>query len=174
MHTFKKIAFLLTTFILTQCATTSPPASSPTGGVNSRVGTEAPTPSASPLSAGCPLDKMQWLASSKNFDSLQQKEMAKKIALAAHEDAAILDKMVASNSNSPLEITSSLKSVVDAMAQTKTPVSEGFYKQYTNSRMTMCAVFDALRNGSIKLEDRSKVAGNTFRDVAQSFEKLTN
>jgi hypothetical protein len=174
MTLLKKAVFLLSMFVLTQCATTSP-SGAPSGGATARVGVESDTPQAqgnASLADGCPLDKMQWLYTSKQFNAAKQKELAAKIVQAAKSDAAVLDKMVADKNNNPLAISSSLKNYVEDMAQSRTPVSDEFYKEYANCRMTMCAVYDALRNGSIKKEESSKVAGNAFRDIARTFEKL--
>lgn len=174
MTLIKKAVYLLSMLLLMQCASTSPSVSTG-GGPTARVGTDSNTSQNNKtLADGCPLDKMQWLYSSTQYDESKQKELAKKITQAAQADATALDEMVANNNNNPLGITSELKTYVDQMSQSRTPVSDEFYKQYANSRMTMCAVYDALRSGSIKKDESSKVAGNAFRDIARSFEKLKN
>lgn len=175
MNPLKKILFLWCLALLTQCATTSPPQTSPPGGRNARVDTTTPSEPESDnstLEKGCPFDKVQWLYASKEFDTARQKELALGIIESAQNDAAALDRMMANKNNNPLLISSRLKAYVEKMAKSKTPVSDEFYKQYVNSRMTMCAVIDALRNGSVKPEESTKVAGNTFRDIARAFEKL--
>ncbi|MBU1822040.1 MAG: hypothetical protein KKG00_11095 [Bacteroidetes bacterium] len=175
-YLLKKAAFVLCMCFLTQCATTPPSRTTSTSSPTARVGTESNAPQASSsgssLANGCPLDKMQWLYASTKYDATREKELAAKITIAAQTDAATLDKMVANSAANPLEITSSLKGYVEQMSQSRVPVSDEFYKQYTSSRMTMCAVYDALRNGSIKKDDGAKVAGNAFRDIARTFEKL--
>ena len=175
MKYLRKSLFLFGLALLTQCATTSPPQTDNSGGSNARVSVDdKPTASAdiSTLAKGCPLDKLQWLYASEKFDAARQNQLADTLAKAAQFDAATLDRMAANRNNNPMVASSSLKVLVEKMAQTRVPVSEEFYKQYASSRMAMCAVMDALRSGSIKQDESSKVAGNTFREVAKSFEKL--
>ncbi len=159
--------------IFTQCATTSPPQTTSPGGANARVDVNAQASAdGNTLDKGCPLDKLQWLQVTEQFDSEKQNELATRLAEAAQTDAATLDRMAANRNNNPMVVSSSLKSYVEKMALNKVPVSEAFFKQYSSSRMAMCAVMDALRSGSIKADQSSKVAGNTFREVAKSFESL--
>ncbi|WP_373513536.1 hypothetical protein [Persicitalea sp.] len=173
MNNLKKALSLFGIFLLTQCASTSPPQTTTAGGGNARVREEvAGSKDNSTLENGCPLDKMQWLYASDKFDSVQQNSLADTLSKAAKADAATLDRMMANRNNNPLEASSSLKILVEKFAQSRVPVSEEFYKQYASSRMAMCAVMDALRSGSIKQDESTKVAGNTFREVAKSFEKL--
>lgn len=158
---------------LTQCATTSPSQNFPSGGGNARVDVESSAEADNSLLAkGCPLNPLQWLYTSKQFDQAVQNDIAANIAQAAQTDAATLDRLVANKNSNPMAISSALKAYIDKAAQAKIPVSEAFYQQYANSRMTMCAVMDALRSGSIKQDESSKVAGNTFREVVKSFEKF--
>jgi len=174
MKHLPKFLSLVALALLTQCATTSnPPQSTIPGGGNARVNEEATVAiDNSTLDKGCPLDKLQWLYISEKFDAALQNQLADTLAQAARTDAATLDRMVANRNNNPMAASSSLKMLVEKMAGDRVPVSEGFYKQYANSRMTMCAVMEALRSGSIKKDESSKVAGNTFREVAKSFESL--
>ncbi len=175
MQTIKRLIFLGCLGLLTQCATTSPSQNIPAGGGNARVDVESSVDTDnSLLSKGCPLNPLQWLYASPQFDQAVQDTMATKIAQAAQTDAATLDRQMANKNSNPLAITSALKVYVDKASQKRIPVSEAFYQQYSNSRMTMCAVMDALRSGSIKQDESSKVAGNTFREVAKSFEKFKN
>ncbi|TDB61828.1 hypothetical protein [Arundinibacter roseus] len=173
MRIFKKVSILASVFLFTQCATTSPSQSPTLGRPTARVDTQ---PAASSqeltLDKSCPLDKVQWLYASKEVNLAKQQQLAQLIAEAALVDATTLDQMVSNNSNNPLAISSSLKALIDKMAETKTPVSDAFYKEYVNSRMTMCAVIEALRNGSIKKDQSSKVAGTAFKDVVKTFEKF--
>lgn len=159
---------------LTQCASTSnPPRSTAPGGGNARVNEEARVATDnSTLAKGCPLDKLQWLHVSEKFDLARQNQLADTLAQAARTDAATLDRMAANRNNNPMAASSSLKMLVEKMAEDRVPVSGEFYRQYANSRMAMCAVMEALRSGSIKKDESSKVAGNTFREVAKSFESL--
>jgi len=124
------------------------------------------------METSCPLEKIQWLYASKQFDPTRQKEIAKQISISAQTDATTLDRMASNNNNTPLNISSSLKATVDKLAINRTPVSEEFYKQYVNSRLAMCAIVDAIRNGSVKKEESSKIAGKSFKDVEESFGKL--
>ena len=173
MTAIKKFFFIGCLGFLTQCATTSPSQNFPSGGGNARVDVESPVDTDnSLLSKGCPMNQLQWLYSSQQFDKAIQDTIAAKIAQAAQTDAATMDRLVANKNSNPLAVSSALKAYIDKSAQTRTPVSEAFYQQYANSRMTMCAVMDALRSGSIKQDESSKVAGNTFREVAKSFEKF--
>lgn len=170
----KKI-FLLSALVLflTQCTTTSPSQTTNTGGGNARVDSGSTTDADnSTLHQGCPLDKLQWLYVNDKFDLARQNQLADTLAQAARTDAATLDRMVANRNNNPMTASSALKTLVEKLAVTRVPVSEEFYKQYASSRMAMCAVMDALRSGSIKQDESSKVAGNTFREVAKSFESL--
>lgn len=175
MITLKRLLFPLCMALLTQCATTSPSQSPSSGGSNARVeaGASADTDNGT-LAKGCPLDKLQWLYASQQFDPDVQEELAAKIAQAAQTDAATLDRLVANRNTNPMDISSALKAYIEKVAQTRTPVSEAFYQQYASSRMAMCAVMDALQSGTIRQDERSKVAGNTFREVAKSFEKFKN
>lgn len=174
MNYFRKIPALLALFFLTQCATTSnPPQTTSSGGANTRVNEEVTaTTDNSTLDKGCPLEKLQWLYASDKFDMYRQNRLADTLAQAARTDAATLDRMVANRNNNPMAASSALKTLVEKMSATRVPVSEEFYKQYSRSRTAMCAVLDALRSGSIKQDESSKVAGNTFREVAKSFEGL--
>jgi len=175
MTTIKKLIFLGCIGIFSQCATTSPSQNTSSGGSNARVDVEASVDNDnSTLAKGCPLDKLQWLYASQQFDQAKQNQLAAKITQAAQSDAATLDRLLANKNNNPMGVSSALKMYIEQAANTRTPVSEAFYQQYVNSRMTMCAVIDALRSGSIKQEDGTKVAGNTFREVAKSFEKFSN
>jgi hypothetical protein len=175
MTTLKKLFFISCLGFLTQCATTSPSQSTSSGGSNARVDVEKSTDQDdSTLAKGCPLDKLQWLYASESFDSARQNQLVEKIIQSAQTDAATLDRLVANKNTNPLAVSSALKAYIEKAALTRTPVSDAFYKQYTNSRMTMCAVMEALRSGSIKRDESSKVAGNTFREVAKSFEKFQN
>ena len=173
MKYLKKAIFLTILALLTQCATTLPSQTAKPGGNNARVNEESTaTTDKSTLDKGCPLDKLQWLYVSDKFDATRQNQLADTLAQAAKADAATLDRMVANRNNNPMTISSTLKTLVEQMAVSRVPVSEEFYKQYSSSRMAMCAVMDALRSGSIKQDESSKVAGNTFREVANSFEGL--
>jgi hypothetical protein len=173
MLLLRNILSLLCVFLLTQCASTTPSRPSSPGGSNARVDTTTPAVvDNSTLEKGCPFEKVQWLYASKDFDSTRQNALAKGIIESAQTDAATLDRLLANKNNNPLVISSALKAYVEKMAATRTPVSDEFYKQYVNSRMTMCAVIDALRDGSVKADESSKVASNTFKDVIKSFEKL--
>ena len=173
MNTIKKLFFMGCLGLLTQCATTSPSQNFPAGGGNARVDVESSVDTDNNLLAkGCPLDPLQWLYTSQQFDRGIQDTIAAKIAQASQTDAATLDRLVANKNSNPMAISSALKTYIDKASKTRTPVSEAFYQQYANSRMTMCAVMDALRSGSIKQDESSKVAGNTFREVAKSFEKF--
>jgi hypothetical protein len=175
MTTLKKLIFLGCMGFLTQCATTSPSQSPSSGGSNARVDVEKPAETDnSTLAKGCPLDKLQWLYISEKFGRDEQNKLAEKIILAAQTDAATMDRLVANKNTNPMQASSALKTFIEQAAQVKTPVSDAFYQQYANSRMAMCAVIEALRSGSIKQEESSKVAGNTFREVAKSFEKFKN
>lgn len=169
-----KNVFLLSALVLlTQCATTNPPQTTTRGEGNARIETGNSTDSdKSTLNQGCPLDKLQWLYVSDNFNLARQNQLADTLAQAARTDAATLDRMVANRNNNPMAASSALKTLVENMAVNRVSVSEEFYKQYASSRMAMCAVIDALRSGSIKQDQSSKVAGNTFREVAKSFESL--
>ena len=173
MNTIKRLFFMGCLGFLTQCATTSPSQNTPARGGNARVDVESPVDTDNSLLVkGCPMDPLQWLYASQQFNQGVQDSIATKIAQAAQTDAATLDRLVANKNNNPMAISSALKVYIDKASQKRTPVSEAFYQQYANSRMTMCAVIDALRSGSIKQEESSKVAGNTFREVAKSFEKF--
>jgi len=174
MKYLPKFFSLVTLALLTQCATTSnPPQTTIPGGGNARVNEEATVAvDNSTLDKGCPLDKLQWLYISEKFDLAQQNQLADTLAQAARTDAATLDRMAANRNNNPMAASSALKVLVEKMAVSRVPVSEAFYKQYSSSRMVMCAVINALRSGSIKQDESSKVAGNTFREVAKSFEGL--
>lgn len=175
MTTIKKLIFIGCLGILSQCATTSPSQTTTSGGSNARVDVEKPADSDnSTLATGCPLDKLQWIYASEKFDQAEQNKLAEKINQAAETDAATMDRLVANKNTNPMAVSSALKAYIEKAAQTRTPVSDAFYQQYANSRMTMCAVMDALRSGSIKQDESSKVAGNTFREVAKSFEKFKN
>ncbi len=175
MKTIRKLIILGCLVVLTQCSTTSPSQSPSSGGSNARVDVEKPTESDDiTLAKGCPLDKLQWLYASEKFDKAKQNQIAEKINQAAQTDAATMDRLVANKNTNPMAISSALKAYIEQAAQIRTPVSDAFYQQYANSRMTMCAVMDALRSGSIKQDESSKVAGNTFREVAKSFEKFKN
>lgn len=176
MKYLRKAFFLAVLALLTQCATTLPSQTAKPGGGNVRVNEESVvvTTDNSTLDKGCPLDKLQWLYVSGKFDVTQQNQLADTLARAAKADAATLDRMAANRNNNPMTASSTLKTLVEKMAVTRVPVSEEFYKQYSSSRMAMCAVMDALRSGSIKQDESSKVAGNTFREVAKSFDSLKN
>ncbi|MPR32970.1 hypothetical protein [Salmonirosea aquatica] len=175
MTTIKKLIFIGCMGILSQCATTSPSQSPSMGGGNARVDVEGSADTDnSLLSKGCPLDKLQWLYASQQFDKAKQNQLAEKITQSAQADAATMDRLVANKNTNPMAVSSALKTYIEQASKSRTPVSDEFYQQYVNSRMTMCAVIDALRSGSIKQEDSPKVAGNTFRDVAKSFEKFNN
>ena len=176
MKFIKKISFVVLALVFTQCATTTPvrtpnyPVSTPNARVDSQVGTTPTGPNT--LENSCPLEKIQWLYASKQFDPSRQKEIAKQIAAAAQADATTLAQMAANNNNTPLYISSSLKTTIDKLSVTRTPVSEEFYKEYVNSRLAMCAIVDAIRNGSVKKEESSKIAEKTFKDVQESFGKM--
>ncbi|GHB72534.1 hypothetical protein [Persicitalea jodogahamensis] len=173
MNYFRKALALLLLLFLSQCATTLPSQTTKPGGGNARVNEESTAKTDnSTLDKGCPLDKMQWLYVNDKFDAVRQSQLADTLAQAARTDAATLDRMAANRNNNPMEISSALKTLVEKMAESRVPVNEEFYKQYSSSRMAMCAVIDALRSGSIKQDESSKVAGNTFREVAKSFESL--
>ena len=173
MNYLRTIFSSLLLALLAQCATTSPNQTAKPGGSNARVNEESTTTTDnSTLDKGCPLDKLQWLYVSEKFDLAQQNQLADTLARAAKADAATLDRMAANRNNNPLAASSTLKTLVEKMAASRVPVSEEFYKQYSSSRMAMCAVMDALRSGSIKQDESSKVAGNTFREVAKSFDSL--
>ena len=174
MKCLPKVFSVVVLALLTQCATTSgPPKTATPGGGNARVNEEtASATSNSTLDDGCPLDKLQWLYVSEKFDLAQQNQLADTLAQAARTDAATLDRMAANRNNNPMAASSALKVLVEKMAVSRVPVSDAFYKQYSSSRMAMCAVMNALRSGSIKQDESSKVAGNTFREVAKSFESL--
>lgn len=172
-----KISKILTAaasiLLLSHCVTTSPSQTTRPGGTNVRVDASAqPESDNNKLDKGCPLDKLQWLQVTDNYVVEKQNELADKLANAAQADAATLDRMAANKNNNPMVISSALKGVVEQMSQSRMPVSEAFFKQYSSSRAAMCAVMDALRNGSIRADQSAKVAGNTFREVGKSFEGL--
>ncbi len=173
MNYLRKAFILSSLAFLTQCATTQPSQTTRTGGSNARVNEESTaTTDNNTLDKGCPLDKLQWLYVNEKFDRAQQNKLADTLAQAARIDAATLDRMAANRNNNPMAISSALKTLVEKMSTNRVAVNEEFYKQYSSSRMAMCAVFEALRSGSIKQDESSKVAGNTFREVAKSFESL--
>ncbi len=169
----KMIVAFTSLLLLTQCAPTSPSQTTLPGGTNARVDANAqPDTDDNTLDKGCPLDKLQWLYVSEKANVENQNELAGQLAQAAQTDAVTLDRMAANKNNNPMVISSALKAYVEKMSQSRIPVSEAFLKQYSSSRMAMCAVMDALRSGSIKPDQSSRVAGNTFREVAKSFESL--
>lgn len=173
MKISKVIMAAASILLLAQCATTSPSQTTLPGGTNVRVDANTqPEGDNNTLDKGCPLDKLQWLQVTDNYVLDKQNELADKLATAAQTDAATLDRMAANKNNNPMVISSALKAVVEQMSQSRMPVSEAFFKQYSSSRTAMCAVMDALRNGSIRSDQSSKVAGNTFREVGKSFESL--
>lgn len=177
MKILKKLTYFVSLILFTQCATTTPirTQSYPAGTTpNARVDTLPSTTGSDPntLENGCPMEKIQWMYASKQFDLTKQKEVARQIAAAAQTDANTLDRMASNNNNTPLYISSSLKTTIDKLSLTRTAVSEEFYKEYINSRLAMCAIVDAIRNGSVKKEESSKIAGKTFKDVEVTFGKL--
>ncbi len=173
MILFRKFLMLASIFLFAQCATTSPNQSPTFGSPTARVDTQ-PTATSQELTLdkSCPLDKMQWLYASKEVNLPKQQQLAQLIADAALADATTLEQMASQNTNNPLAVSSSLKALIDKVAITKTPVTDAFYKEYVNSRMAMCAVIEALRNGSIKKDQSSKAAGTAFKDVAKKFEQF--
>lgn len=81
MNTLKKIFLMGCLGFLTQCATTSPSQNIPSGGGNARVDVESSVDvDNSLLSKGCPMNPLQWLYTSQQFDKAVQDTIAAKIA----------------------------------------------------------------------------------------------
>ncbi|GAB2789102.1 hypothetical protein GCM10027275_37560 [Rhabdobacter roseus] len=176
MRNFVKCLAAAALLLLTQCVATQPSTTGTSQRPTARIGTEAETgPATAKLNGGCPLDKLQWLEAAKQYDQEKQRSLASQLAQAAQADAATLDRMASSGNNNTLAMDSELKGLVEKLAANgKVPVSDGFYKEYLSSRMAMCAVMDALRNGSIKKDETSKVASTTFKNIAKSFQGMAN
>jgi hypothetical protein len=153
--------------ILTQCASSQPPASTSKGPTTART---APNYS---LEQGCPLDKMTWLVVSKEANEEALSRLAAQLSEAALSDARQLNEMIASGNASPLDLSSTLRSLVENNAQTKVQVTDDFYKEYVNNRLAICAFLDALRKGSIKKDESARATENAFRKVGESFEGLS-
>jgi hypothetical protein len=162
---------ILISLLLVQC-TSAPSTSTRT---ISTPTTRVSTPSTAPtkLSDGCPLDKINWLVVGTQYSNQDLALLSQKIADAAQSDVQKLNQMIANGGNSPLEISSSLGSMIDNASSTKIQVSDDFYKQYVSSRMAMCGIVEALKRGSIKKDESAKAAESTFKNVANSFGTLS-
>lgn len=127
----------------------------------------------SQLADGCPLDKINWLVVSTQYNNSELALLAQKFSEAAQADAQELNKMALNGDNSPLRLSSALKSVIDNAASTKIQVSDDFYKQYATNRLAMCGIIEALQRGSIKKDESAKATESAFRNVANSFNSLS-
>jgi hypothetical protein len=160
---------------LTGCASSSTTTSSRT--VSTPTARTAPegttTGTANSLANGCPLEKITWLVVSQNYSNADLSSLAQKFAEAAQSDVQKLTVMVNSGNNSPLQLSSSLRTTVESAAAKKINVSDEFYKQYANNRLAMCGVIDALQKGSIKKGESAKAAESAFKSVANSFGSLS-
>lgn len=119
------------------------------------------------------MEKISWLVVSQNYSNADLSSLAQKFADAAQSDVQKLTVMVNNGNNSPLEISSSLRTSVESASVNKVNVSDEFYKQYASNRMAMCAIIDALQKGSIKKGESAKAAESAFKSVANSFGSLS-
>ena len=153
--------------ILTQCVSSQPTTST------SKTSSGARTAANNGLDNGCPLDKMTWLVVSKEYNETELAKLAGQLSDAARSDAQQLNEMIARGNASPLELSSSLRSMVESISQSKTQVNDEFYKEYVSNRMAICSILDALRKGSMKKDESAKATESAFRKVAESFDELS-
>lgn len=165
-------SFAILVVLLSGCASSSSSTSTRTISTPTARTTPAATTSSN-LSDGCPLEKINWLVVSQQYSNSDLSGLAQKFADAAQSDVQKLTSMVNSGENSPLQISSSLRSTVESAATNKIQVSDEFYKQYASNRLAMCAVIDALQKGSIKKGESAKAAESAFKSVANSFGSLS-
>lgn len=162
--------FVISLVLISGCASSSSSTSTRTISTPTARTTPATAPN---LSDGCPLEKISWLVVSQQYSAADLSNLAQKFADAAQSDVQKLTTLVNSGDNSPLQISSSLRSAVESAATSKLNVSDEFFKQYASNRMAMCAVIDALQKGSIKKGESAKAAESAFKSVASSFGSLS-
>lgn len=160
---------LLTAVIYFQCTSSQRAASTNSGAASARLGAEE-TATTWTLQRGCPLDKVNWISGSKEFDTTAQAALSNVLRAAALHDAQTLEKMAQQGVANPLLLESRLRVVVDSIAQHRIQVSEAFYKDYAASRLTFCSYIEALRNGSVRKEESMKATETAFRRVSSTFE----
>ena len=168
-YPYRVVFLLLTGVVYLQCTSSQRMTSKNSGDASARLGAEE-TVTTWTLQRGCPLDKVNWLSGSKEFDASTQAVLSNLLKEAALHDAQMLEKMAQQGVANPLLLESRLRVVVDSIAQHRIQVSELFYKEYASSRLTLCSYIEALRNGSIRKEESMKATETAFRRVSSTFE----
>lgn len=123
-------------------------------------------------SEGCPLERLDWMKVSEGYDSQTVIELAAKLEAAAKVDAAAIQGI--DEGSASVDFSSSLKKAIESTSSSSIEVSQLFYETYTQQRLSICALYQALTSDPpiYQSADARAKAEDAYTEVAKSFAKV--
>lgn len=124
----------------------------------------------SPWVGECPFQNLDWMEVTDGYNSKTIIDLAAKIEAAAKADANAIKKIGDANANA--SFSSTLSKVVDKSSTIRTEVSKEFYEACSRQRIASCAIWKALKDGTLSSETARQQGEQLFIDIEKTFAQI--